>query len=158
MYDAIVVGARCAGAPTAILLARHGHRVLLVDRASFPSDTVSTHFIWPPGVACLKRWGLLERVLATNCPVVGTIGLDLGEFQLTGNVPPADGVGEMCAPRRTVLDKLLLDAAAEAGAEIREGFAVTGLTFSGTRVSGIQGRAKGGVEATDAARIVIGAD
>jgi flavin-dependent dehydrogenase len=109
-------------------------------------------------VACLKRWGLLERVPATNCPVVGTIGLDLGEFQLTGNVPPADGVGEMCAPRRTVLDKLLLDAAAEAGAEIREGFAVTGLTFSGTRVSGIQGRAKGGVEATDAARIVIGAD
>lgn len=62
--------------------------------------------------------GLLERVLATNCPIIRTIGLDLGEFQLTGNPPPIDGVAEMCAPRRTLLDKLLLDAAAEAGAEV----------------------------------------
>lgn len=100
MYDAIVVGARCAGSPTAMLLARRGWRVLLVDRAVFPSDTLSTHFIWSPGVACLKRWGMLEPVLATNCPVVGTFGPDLGEFQLTGNVPPSDGVGETCAPRR----------------------------------------------------------
>jgi 2-polyprenyl-6-methoxyphenol hydroxylase-like FAD-dependent oxidoreductase len=111
MFDAIVVGARCAGSPTAMLLARRGYRVLLLDRAAFPSDTVSTHFIWPPGVACLKRWGLLERVLATNCPVIRTIGLDLGEFQLSGDLPPFDGVSEMCAPRRTVLDRLLLDAA-----------------------------------------------
>jgi len=98
MFDAIVVGARCAGSPTAMLLARQGYRVLLVDRATFPSDTISTHFIWPPGVACLKRWGLLERVLATDCPVIRTIGLDLGEFQLIGDPPPFDGVGEMCAP------------------------------------------------------------
>jgi flavin-dependent dehydrogenase len=119
MFDAMVVGARCAGSPTAMLLARQGYRVLLVDRATFPSDTVSTHFIWPPGVACLKRWGLLERVLATNCPVIRTIGLDLGEFQVTGELPPFEGVGEICAPSRKVLDKLLLDAAAEAGAEVR---------------------------------------
>jgi flavin-dependent dehydrogenase len=158
MFDAIVVGARCGGSPTAILLARHGYRVLLVDRARFPSDTVSTHFIWPPGVACLKRWGLLERVLATNCPVIRTIGLDLGEFQLTGDPPPFDGVAEMCAPRRTVLDKLLLDAAAEAGAEVREEFTVTGLTSSAGRVTGIRGRAKGGAEIAELARIVIGAD
>jgi flavin-dependent dehydrogenase len=158
MFDAIVVGARCAGSPTAMLLARRGYRVLLLDRAAFPSDTVSTHFIWPPGVACLKRWGLLERVLATNCPVIRTIGLDLGELQLAGDLPPFDGIGEMCAPRRTVLDKLLLDAAAEAGAEIREGFTVTGLASSADRVTGVRGRQGGGAEVAERARIVIGAD
>jgi 2-polyprenyl-6-methoxyphenol hydroxylase-like FAD-dependent oxidoreductase len=81
-----------------MLLARQGYRVLLVDRATFPSDTVSTHFIWPPGVACLKRWGLLERVLATNCPVIRTIGLDLGEFQLTASCRRSMGL-ERCALR-----------------------------------------------------------
>jgi len=158
MFDVIVVGARCAGSPTAMLLARQGYRVLLVDRATFPSDTISTHFIWPPGVACLKRWGLLERVLATDYPVIRTIGLDLGEFQLIGDPPPFDGVGEMCAPRRTVLDKLLLDAAAEAGAEVREGFTVTGLISSAGRVTGIRGRAQADAEIAEPARIVIGAD
>jgi flavin-dependent dehydrogenase len=158
MFDAIVVGARCAGSPTAMLLARRGYQVLLVDRSTFPSDTISTHFIWPPGVACLQRWGLLDRVLATNCPVIRTIGLDLGEFQLTGDPPPFSGVAEMCAPRRTVLDRLLLDAAAEAGAEVREGFTVTGLTSSAGRVTGIRGRSKSGAEIAEQARIVIGAD
>ena len=67
-YDAIVVGARCAGAPTAMLLARQGHSVLLVDRATFPSDTISTHVIHAPGVAALSRWGLLDQVVATGCP------------------------------------------------------------------------------------------
>ncbi|HXF60055.1 MAG TPA: FAD-dependent monooxygenase, partial [Caldilineaceae bacterium] len=64
MYDAIVVGARCAGSPTAMLLARKGYRVLLLDKAGFPSDTLSTHYIHQPGVACLKRWGLLDKVIA----------------------------------------------------------------------------------------------
>ena len=59
-YDAIVVGARCAGSPTAMLLARKGYKVLVVDKATFPSDTISTHLIHPPGVAALKRWGLLD--------------------------------------------------------------------------------------------------
>jgi flavin-dependent dehydrogenase len=158
MFDAIVVGARCGGSPTAMLLARRGYRVLLVDRASFPSDTISTHWIWPPGIACLKRWGLLDRVLATNCPPIRTMGLDLGDFQLIGDLPPIDGVAEMCVPRRTVLDKLLLDAAAEAGAEVREGFSVTGLTLSDGQVTGIRGHRRGGPEVEEQARIVIGAD
>jgi flavin-dependent dehydrogenase len=158
MFDAIVVGARCGGSPTAMLLARHGYRVLLVDRARFPSDTISTHFIWPPGVACLKRWGLLDGVLATNCPSVRTIGLDLGDFQLTGELPAFDGMAMMCAPRRTVLDKILLDAAAEAGAEVREGFSVTGLLTSDGGVTGIRGHRRGGTEIEEQARIVIGAD
>jgi 2-polyprenyl-6-methoxyphenol hydroxylase-like FAD-dependent oxidoreductase len=92
MFDAIVVGARCGGSPTAMLLARRGYRVLLVDRATFPSDTISTHWIWQLGTACLQRWGLLDRVLATNCPPFRTMELDLGAFQLIGEPPAADGV------------------------------------------------------------------
>jgi flavin-dependent dehydrogenase len=86
------------------------------------------------------------------------MGLDLGDFQLIGDLPPIDGVAEMCVPRRTVLDKLLLDAAAEAGAEVREGFSVTGLTSSDGRVTGIRGHRRGGPEVEEQARIVIGAD
>lgn len=158
LYDAIVVGARCAGSPTAMLLARRGYRVLLLDRVRFPSDTISTHFIWPPGVACLERWGLLDTVRVLGAPAIRTIGLDLGEFQLTGDPPPADGVGDMLAPRRTVLDKLLVDAAAAAGAEVREGFTVTGLTVSGETVTGVRGHGRQGGESEERARIVIGAD
>jgi 2-polyprenyl-6-methoxyphenol hydroxylase-like FAD-dependent oxidoreductase len=157
MYDAIVIGARVAGAPTAMLLARRGWRVLLVDRARFPSDTISTHWIWPPGVACLKRWGLFDRVLASNCPAYRTMGLDLGEFQLAAELPPTDGVAEICAPRRKVLDKLLVDAAAEAGVEVREGFPVTGLLHADGAVCGIRSR-RDGAETSETGRIVIGAD
>ena len=158
MFDAIVVGTRCSGSPTAMLLARRGYRVLLVDRATFPSDTISTHWIWQLGMACLKRWGLLDRVLATKCPPFRTMGLDLGVSKLIGDPPAADGMAEICVPRRTVLDKVLLDAAAEAGAEVREGFSVTGLTFSDNQVTGISGRERGGAEIQEHARIVIGAD
>jgi flavin-dependent dehydrogenase len=158
VFDAIVVGARCGGSPTAMLLARHGYRVLLVDRATFPSDTISTHWIWQLGMACLKRWGLLDRVLATHCPPFRTMGLDLGAFQLIGDPPAVDGVTEICVPRRTILDKILLDAAADAGAEVREGFSVTGLTSSDGRVTGIRGHGRGGAEVEEQARIVIGAD
>ena len=78
MYDVIVVGARCAGAPTAMLLARRGYRVLLADRATFPSDTLSTHFIKPPGVAMLRRWRLLDQVIASGCPPVPRFRFDYG--------------------------------------------------------------------------------
>jgi flavin-dependent dehydrogenase len=158
IYDAIVVGARCGGSPTAMLLARRGYRVLLLDRARFPSDTISTHWIWPPGVACLKRWGLYDRLLASNCPPYRTMGLDLGEFRLEGELPPIDGTDEMCAPRRTVLDKVLLDAAAEAGAEVREGFQVTGLVEDDGFIRGIKGHLRSTGEAEERAHIVIGAD
>src|SRR5581483_120976 len=123
-YDAIIVGARCAGAPTALLLARTGHRVLLVDRAAFPSDTLSTHYIHQPGVARLRRWGLLERVGASGCPPARTLVFDVGPFALTGAPPPADGAAEAYAPRRTVLDAILVEAAAAAGAEVRTRFQV----------------------------------
>ncbi|MBE0610887.1 MAG: FAD-dependent monooxygenase, partial [Dehalococcoidia bacterium] len=123
MYDAIVVGARCAGSPTAMLLARNGHRVLVVDRATFPSDTLSTHFMTPDGVERLREWGLLDRVLATGCPQLhGT------QRSLQGMALPADPNDPLTiAPRRTVLDKILVDAAREAGAEVREGTSVDSL-------------------------------
>lgn len=158
MFDAIIVGARCGGSPTAMLLARQGYRVLLVDRATFPSDTLSTHWIWPPGTACLKRWGLLDRLLSANSPFFHRMGLDLGELRFAGDLPPIGGVAEVCTPRRTLLDKLLLDAAAEAGAEVREGFTVSALTYSGDKVTGIRGHGKAGAEASEEARLVIGAD
>ena len=123
MYDAIIVGARCAGAPAAMLLARKGYRVLVVDRASFPSDTISTHIIWPHGAAVMDSWGLFDRLAATGCPPVAlNLIFDVGPFALSGGVVDTNaGRGGFC-PRRTVLDKLLVDAAVEAGAELREGF------------------------------------
>jgi 2-polyprenyl-6-methoxyphenol hydroxylase-like FAD-dependent oxidoreductase len=127
-YDAIVVGARCAGSPTAMLLAQKGYGVLVVDRATFPSDTISTHLVHPPGVAALRRWGLLDRVVATGCPPVHTYVFDFGAFELIGAPGTADEpVGY--APRRTVLDEILVDAAAESGAEVREAFTVDAVLF-----------------------------
>lgn len=158
MYDAIIVGARCGGSPTAMLLARRGYRVLLVDRNTFPCDTISTQWIWPPGLASLKRWGLLDRLLETGCPAWNECLVDLEDFQFSGQLPAIDGVSQMCAPRRTILDKMLLDAAIEAGAEVREAFTVTGLTSTNGRVTGIRGHARGGAEIEESARLVIGAD
>ena len=156
-YDAIVVGARVAGSPTAMLLARKGYDVLLVDRATFPSDTISTHLVHPPGVAALKRWGLLDKVLATACPAIDTYAFDFGPFTLSG-APGADKTTVAYGPRRTVLDKLLVDAAAEASVEVREGFSVESIVFEGDRVTGVRGHGKGGATVTERARVVIGAD
>jgi 2-polyprenyl-6-methoxyphenol hydroxylase-like FAD-dependent oxidoreductase len=156
-YDVIVVGARCAGAPTAMLLARKGYRVLAVDRATFPSDTVSTHLIHPPGVGALRRWGLLDRVIATGCPAIHTYAFDFGPFTLAGS-PGKDRSDVAYAPRRTVLDKILVDAASAAGVEVREGFTVEEIVFDGDRVAGIRGRGRGGARVTERARVVAGAD
>jgi 2-polyprenyl-6-methoxyphenol hydroxylase-like FAD-dependent oxidoreductase len=156
-YDAIVVGARCAGSPTAMLLARKGYKVLVVDKATFPSDTISTHLVHPPGVSALRRWGLLDRVVATGCPPIHTYRFDFGPFAISG----APGTAEApvaYGPRRTVLDKLLLDAASEAGAEIREEFTVDEVVSENGGVTGIRGHAKGGAVVTESARIVVGAD
>jgi 2-polyprenyl-6-methoxyphenol hydroxylase-like FAD-dependent oxidoreductase len=156
-YDAIVVGARCAGSPTAMLLARKGYRVLVIDRATFPSDTVSTHLIHPPGVGALKRWGLFDRVVATGCPPIDTYAFDFGPFTIAGS-PRSPDSSVSYAPRRTVLDKLLVDAASEAGAEVREGFTVKELILEDDRVIGIRGHSRGGKTVNEYARLVVGAD
>jgi flavin-dependent dehydrogenase len=156
-YDAIIVGARCAGSPTALLLARKGYKVLVVDKATFPSDTISTHLIHPPGVAALQRWGLLDRVLETGCPPIDTYAFDFGPFTVTGT-PASPETRVAYAPRRTVLDKLLADAASEAGAEIREGFTVAQLLIEDEHVIGVRGQSKGGRTVTEHARVTVGAD
>jgi flavin-dependent dehydrogenase len=157
-YDAIVIGARCAGSPAAMLLARKGYRVLVVDKAIFPSDTLSTHFIHAPGMAALKRWGLAENVAASNCPPVTTYSFNFGPFTVSGSPRPLDGVSEGYAPRRQVLDTMLVEAAAEAGAEVRQGFAVEEILMEDGVVTGIRGRDAGGATVTERARVVIGAD
>jgi 2-polyprenyl-6-methoxyphenol hydroxylase-like FAD-dependent oxidoreductase len=164
MYDVIVVGARVAGSPTAMLLAREGYRVLLVDRASFPSETLSTHMITVGGCAQLRRWGVLGQIEATNCPPVTRIELDLsfdlfGAFTLVGFPPPVDdGFAAIYAPKRTVLDKILADAAVAAGTELRENFTVKEILMEGKRVTGIRGQTLDGETVTEKAHLVVGAD
>jgi 2-polyprenyl-6-methoxyphenol hydroxylase-like FAD-dependent oxidoreductase len=159
MYDAIIVGARCAGSPTAMRLARRGFKVLLVDRAKFPSDTISTHILWPHGAEVLARWGLLPRLAGTGLPpICRRMRFDVGPFALHGTIPDAnDGRGGFC-PRRTVLDHLLLTAAAESGVEVREGFSVGELLMADDVVVGVRGRGTGERLIEERARIVIGAD
>ena len=156
-YDAIVVGARCAGSPTAMLLARKGHRVLVVDRATFPSDTLSTHVVQPLALAALARWGLLDRLVATGCPPIHAYTFDFGPFTLSGGPGNAEWPVAYC-PRRTVLDELLVDAAAEAGAEVRQGFTVDELSMDGPRVVGLRGHGKDGPPEELRASVVVGAD
>jgi flavin-dependent dehydrogenase len=158
VYDAIVVGARCAGAPTAMLLARRGYRVLLLDRSTFPSDTISTHIVWPTGAARLQAWGLLDRVLASGCPEIRRVSFDMGPISLSGSPPPVDGVSTVLAPRRTILDTVLVDAAREAGAEVREHCSVSEIVREGERVTGVRFREGDGATLTESARIVVGAD
>lgn len=156
-YDAIVVGARCAGSPTAMLLAREGYKVLLVDRATFPSDTLSTHILHPPAAEAMQRWGILDRLAATGCPPVDTYVFDFGPFTLSG-APGTEAAPVGYCPRRTVLDKLLVDAASEAGAEVREEFTVQEIVVEDGRVVGIRGRSKDGATIMERSDVVVGAD
>src|SRR5215470_15807437 len=118
VYDAIIVGARCAGSPLAMLLARAGCKVLLLDKAAFPSDSISTHYIHNSGAARLKRWGLFDRV-ASGAPTIRRVRYDFGDIVLEGAPPPSDGVQEAFAPRRVALDQILLEEALAAGASFR---------------------------------------
>jgi flavin-dependent dehydrogenase len=156
-YDVIVIGARCAGAPLAMLLARRGRRVLAVDRALFPSDTVSTHFMWPRTTAALARWGLLEALAATGCPPIDKVRIHFGENSLEGRPEAIDGTAVMYCPRRTVLDALLVDAARRAGAEVRERTLMRELLRDGDRVAGVRLSGPDG-QREERAALVVGAD
>jgi 2-polyprenyl-6-methoxyphenol hydroxylase-like FAD-dependent oxidoreductase len=158
MYDAIVVGARCAGSPAAMLLARKGYRVLLVDRATFPSDTISTHVIHQPGVLRLKRWGLLDKVIASNCPPIRKITFEIAGVEISGQPPGSDGAEDAYCPRRTILDKILLDSAIAAGVEFRDRFSVKDLLQEDGVVAGVRGRSEAGEIVSERARLVVGAD
>jgi flavin-dependent dehydrogenase len=154
MYDAIVVGARCAGASTAMLLARNGHSVLLVDRATVPSDIPHGHFIHMHGPRRLASWGLLDRILATGCPAITSFTNDVYDFPLTGHDLEVDGVPLGLGPRRAHVDQVLVDAAVQAGAELRDGYAVQEFLSDGDRIVGIRGRDG----STEHAQVVVGAD
>src|SRR5688500_11621518 len=130
-HDVVVVGARAAGAATALLLARQGHDVVLVDRVVFPADTLSTHQIARPGVVQLHRWGLLQAVLDSGAPEIRQVMFTAQGETVTKPVKDKAGVDLLVAPRRAILDAIVADAAAEAGADVRFGVAVTGIRRDG---------------------------
>jgi 2-polyprenyl-6-methoxyphenol hydroxylase-like FAD-dependent oxidoreductase len=150
-HDVIVVGTRVAGAATAMLLARAGLRVLAVDRARFPSDTVSSHQVQLPGIALLHRWGLLDRLVRAGTPATTHVRFDPGPVVLHGRFPEYGGQSALFSPRRTVLDAMLVQAAREAGAEVVEGARVTAVP------GGVRGTGRDGPWRADAP-LVIGAD
>ena len=158
-YDVVIVGARVAGAATAHLLARSGLRVLLVDRGRYGSDTLSTHALMRGGVLQLSRWGLLDRIIAAGTPPVRRT-----TFRYAGAVVPITikssyGVDALYAPRRTVLDPIVVDAAAAAGVHVRFGVAVTDVERDRHgNVAGVVGRTRDGRPFHARARIVVGAD
>jgi menaquinone-9 beta-reductase len=158
-YDVVVVGARCAGAATAMLLARPGLKVLVVERDRHGSDTLSTHALMRGGVLQLHRWGLLDSVALANTPPVRVTSFRYADDVLRIPIKARDGVDALYAPRRTVLDTLLADAAAEAGADILYGARLVDLIRSPEgRVRGavVEDRARGVVHV--GADLVIGAD
>ena len=155
MYDVIVVGARVAGSPAAMLLASRGYKVLLVDRDAFPSDTMSTHYIHFPGVARLANWGVLDKLMDAGTPPIETMTVHLDGQSFS---PPRLSQLAPCSPRRYVLDTLLVEAAVRAGAELRTEFSVRELVLEGGAVAGIRGAAKGGPLTEERARLVVGAD
>ncbi|MBT3533852.1 MAG: NAD(P)/FAD-dependent oxidoreductase [Rhodospirillaceae bacterium] len=158
-YDVVVVGARCAGASTAMLLARAGAKVLMVDRQKYGSDVVSTHALMRAGVIQLSRWGLLSKLMATGTPPVRRTAFHYGDEAVHIDVRPEHGVDFLCAPRRTALDSVLVDGAREAGVEVRHGVTVTDLQFGlDSRVTGVHLKNADGEMETIRAGIVIGAD
>jgi flavin-dependent dehydrogenase len=158
-YDAIVVGGRCAGAATAMLLARGGMRVLVIEAARPGTDTLSTHALMRGGVLQLHRWGLLGAVVAAGTPAIRSTEFEYGDEIEKIDIRPGGGVSALRAPRRTVLDPLLLEAARDAGAEVRMPARVLRVVSHGGRVCGVEGIERGaGTRFRATAPLVIGAD
>jgi menaquinone-9 beta-reductase len=158
-YDAVIVGARCAGAATALLLARAGAKVLLVDRQAYGSDTMSTHAIMRTGVLQLQRWGLLPIVMAATTPEIRSTTFHYGTEQLRIKMKPEHGLDYLAAPRRTVLDRILVDAARAAGADVRHGVQLSDLHYGAAgRVIGATLTDDMGQQRVVRSDIVIGAD
>jgi len=158
-YDAIVVGARCAGASSAMLLARAGLKVLAIDRDAAGTDTLSTHALMRGGVLQLHRWGLLDQIGAAGTPGVRTTTFHYGDESIEIPIKPRDGFDALYAPRRTVLDTLLQDAARQSGADVVHGARAVGLVRdAGSRVRGLTIQTPDGKTVSVDADLVIGAD
>jgi flavin-dependent dehydrogenase len=157
--DVVVVGARPAGAATAMLLARAGLDVVVVDRARHGSDTLSTHALTRGAVIQLHRWGLLEPIRRAGTPAVRRTTFHLGDETTTADIQPVHGTDALYAPRRTLLDPLLADAAADCGADVRFGFTVRELLSDAEgRIIGVVGTDSLGKATGIRARFVVGAD
>jgi 2-polyprenyl-6-methoxyphenol hydroxylase-like FAD-dependent oxidoreductase len=158
-HDVVVVGARAAGAATALLLARLGHDVILLDRAIFPADTLSTHQIARTGVVQLHRWGLLQAVLDSGAPAIRQVTFTTADESVTRQIKHKAGVDLLVAPRRYILDTIVAEAAADAGASMRQGVTVTGVHLDDAgRATGIYGHDSTGAALDIEARFVVGAD
>lgn len=158
MFDVIVVGARCGGAATALLFSKAGYRVLLVDRATFPADTMSTLYIHQAGVELLAGWGVLDQVIASGCPRLDQVTYGVEDVRLRGRAATRSGIDCGFAPRRTVLDPALVNAAVQAGATFQDGRAVVGLLSDGDRVTGVRLGSGSAGETAIKAKLVVGAD
>lgn len=158
-YDVVIAGARVAGAPTAMLLARAGLRVLVVDPLPRGRDTLSTHALMRGGVMQLQRWGLLDVVRAAGTPVARTTSFHYLSERIDIPIKPKDGIDGLYAPRRTVLDPILADAAEQAGADVVHGVAVSDVFRDREgRVRGVTLVGSGRTPVTVRADLVIGAD
>lgn len=157
-YDVIVVGARPAGAATAMLLARHGLHVLLLDRSPLGSDTLSTHALMRGGVLQLSRWGLLDEIVAAGTPPVKRTTFRYGDRSVVVDIKPSHGVDALYAPRRTLLDPLLVRAAIDAGVDVHHRTSVTDVITRAGRVVGVQATTSDQRSVELSAALVIGAD
>ena len=156
--DVVIVGARCAGSPLAALLARKGVRATVLERAQFPSDTLSSHLFEADALAFLDRLGVIESLRATGAPMVMRTDTRIEDVDLAIELPRLPGdPGGIASVRRPLLDPILADAAREAGAELHTGAQVVGLIERGGRVTGVRVR-KDGSEADVVGRLVVGAD
>lgn len=158
MFDVVIVGARCAGAGLALLLARRGMRVALLDRDEFPSDTLSGHYLHQSAVARLAGWGLRAGLDQLGCPALPSMLLDLDGVALAGSALPVDGEQLAYCPRRHAFDGWLLEQARAAGAAVHTGVRVDGLLYDDERVAGVSGRSRSGARMEWPARLVVGAD
>ena len=158
-YDVVVVGARAAGASIAMLLARAGLKVLAVDRDQAGSDTLSTHALMRGGVFQLHRWGLLSAIEAAPTPPIRTTTFHYGDEAIEVAIKPKDGFDALYAPRRTLLDSVLVEAARARGAEVDHGVTAVDLVRDDAgRVGGVVLESGGGAPRVVHADLVIGAD
>ncbi|WP_082392824.1 NAD(P)/FAD-dependent oxidoreductase [Nocardia arizonensis] len=156
--DVVVVGARCAGSATAVALARAGRHVIAVDAAAFPSDTLSTHLLWPAGVAELRRMGALDRVLGLGAPPLTTALAAGSGYEIRARFPEVDGVDYALCVRRVGLDAALVATARAAGVEVRERCRVTEVIRDGDRVVGVRYTDRERGEREVRAALVVGGD
>jgi 2-polyprenyl-6-methoxyphenol hydroxylase-like FAD-dependent oxidoreductase len=156
--DVVIVGARCAGSAAAIGFAHAGRRVVALDRVSFPADTISTHLLWPGGVAELKTLGALERVGALGAPPLPIGFAGAGKLAVRGSYTAVDGIDYALCVRRPGLDAALVATAREAGAEVREGARATDVLLERGRVAGVRWIDPAGTEHELRAPLVVGAD